>query len=455
MNVEMKDEEQLLTPCVTSENAVSLSCSFAQRDTSFVVQKEVVAGSASTEMVAQVEHQSGTKLSPDVSSSEVQTNLFNMRGTEDLFATSVENVTQCRCGYQSSRADLYFVCALSYPTSDEQLLEKVSFEKLLEQSFHLEQVKHAWCEQCSKFRISTHRRWIRSLPDVLSINCNIDNDKIRSFWRRQQQLCVERPTSAGTAKSISSGEKLLESNFNASNGFGRLSWLPFNLHILLDADGKVTIYDRPKVGSDTGTASNAVFYELQAVISYIKSGTMGHWVACIKALSNDSIRRSRWYLVNDTQVNEIIPLEAVNFDVDWKVPCILLYSRPNLNELHPDLQCSPIDDRVFTLDRIISERPSNISTVSTKPACLPGRDDLVAIDAEFVTLNHISDYVTKFSGIKPGDLDPTFADRPLTAMKVAYLKLRYLIDVGVKFVGHGLSNDFKVINIYVRAYFIA
>ncbi|CDW51852.1 RNase T and UCH 1 domain containing protein [Trichuris trichiura] len=339
------------------------------------------------------------------------------------------------------------VSGINLAFADEQLLEKISFEKLLEQSFHPEQVKHAWCERCSKFRISTHRRWIRSLPDVLSINCNIDNDKIRSFWRRQQQVMFSKRVSTGN-------DELFEKNMNASNVFGRLSWLPFNLQIFLDSDGKVAICDRvdafrfdfnnftwllqPKVGSDTDTTSNVVFYELQAVISYIKSGTVGHWVACIKALSNDSIRRSRWYLINDTQVNEIIPLEAVNFDVDWKVPCILLYSRPGLNQLHPDMR------------KIISERPSNISTAFARPSCLPGRDDLVAIDAEFVTLNHISDYVTKFSGIKPGDLDPTFADRPLTAMKVAYLKLRYLIDMGVKFVGHGLSNDFKVINIYVR-----
>uniref|UniRef100_A0A5S6QLC5 USP domain-containing protein n=1 Tax=Trichuris muris TaxID=70415 RepID=A0A5S6QLC5_TRIMR len=498
MNVEMKDEKKLLQPSSVPEKAASPDCHTVLSDTGFIVQ--VTAGGNSTAIAPPVCSQSLTRSQCSkslVDSFEVQPSAQCIRGTEDLFATSVENVTQCRCGYQSSRADLYFVCTLSYPHSDEQLLKRISFERLLEYSFHLEQVKHAWCEQCSKFRISTHRRGVRSLPDVLSINCNIDNDKLRSFWRRQQQLCLEPKHPSRAAKSNAPCDELFEDNVNVSNPFGRLSWLPFNLTIRLNPDGKVAVCDQPLVGSHVGSMSNSVSYELQAVISYIRSGTVGHWVACIKALSSEVIRRSRWYLINDTQVKEIIPLEAVNFDVDWKLPCILLYSRPNLNELHPCPEYCPINDQVFTLDTVISERPSNIPIAPRQPAYFPGRGDIVAMDAEFVTLNHeeaeirsdgskltfkpsqlslarvtcvygsgplkgntllddyictreeISDYVTKFSGIKPGDLDPTFAERPLIAMKVAYLKLRYLIDAGVKFVGHGLSNDFKVINIYV------
>lgn len=52
-------------------------------------------------------------------------------------------------------------------------------------------------------------------------------------------------------------------------------------------------------------------------------------------------------------------------------------------------------------------------------------------------------------GLLPGDLDPGISPHHLTTHKAAYLKLRALVDAGCTFVGHGLKQDFRMINIFV------
>lgn len=48
-----------------------------------------------------------------------------------------------------------------------------------------------------------------------------------------------------------------------------------------------------------------------------------------------------------------------------------------------------------------------------------------------------------------GDLDPSLSKHTLVPLKVAYKRLRVLVDIGCIFVGHGLRQDFRIISKHV------
>ena len=205
-------------------------------------------------------------------------------------------------------------------------------------------------------------------------------------------------------------------------------------------------------------------------------------------------------MFNDFLVRPVQESEVFSFPAQWKVPAVIILERVDASEV---LDCSSVPkqidpDALFKDVSVAWNRRKNmIKHKGLEPSELPTPGTVVAIDAEFVALqqeemefrsdgtknvlrpSHMSlarvsvirgsgpkeqvpfiddyiqtnetvvDYLTEFSGIKSGDLDPNNSPHTLVPLKVAYKKLRILVDLGCIFIGHGLSKDFRTINIFV------
>lgn len=216
----------------------------------------------------------------------------------------------------------------------------------------------------------------------------------------------------------------------------------------------------------------------------------------------ESDAKTPWYLFNDFLVRKIRPEEVFSFKGSWKTPAVLQYTRVELDSLLDlDVLPSEVDYSLLFEDSSIAQTPNpnprhEVLTEDEMPK--PGT--LVAIDAEFVALQQeeteirsdgtkslirpstltlarvsvlrgddgpkeevpfiddyiatsepIVDYLTEFSGIVAGDLDYNQSKHTLVPLKVAYKKLRLLVDLGCIFIGHGLNKDFRIIS---KFYFV-
>jgi PAB-dependent poly(A)-specific ribonuclease subunit 2 len=113
-----------------------------------------------------------------------------------------------------------------------------------------------------------------------------------------------------------------------------------------------------------------------------------------------------------------------------------------------DLEKAEIDVKADGSQEMIRPSKSGLARVSVLRGS--GMNEGAPFIDDYITIKDpIVDYVTQYSGIKPGDLDPRTSQHNLVPLKVAYKKLWLLLNLGCKFVGHGLASDFRKINIQV------
>jgi PAB-dependent poly(A)-specific ribonuclease subunit 2 len=213
-------------------------------------------------------------------------------------------------------------------------------------------------------------------------------------------------------------------------------------------------------------------------------------------LSQQSDDDSEWVLYNGFLVSKTVVEDARAFHVTFKEPCLVIFrsldeeSGESGNKTHSFV--SPRIPVQVMNARSLGANGSKTSTEFKLDVMSEGK--LVAFDAEFVSVQEeeasinesgakvviretrhavgrisvidcdsrkvilddhvlpkerVVDYLTRFSGIVAEDLDPVKSPHNLISSRSAYLKLRYLMEQGCIFVGHGLRQDFLTLNLIV------
>jgi len=257
-----------------------------------------------------------------------------------------------------------------------------------------------------------------------------------------------------------------------------------------------------------------VTLNLVGVVSQVQSelGSIGpdaaqeHAVLHIKRDSHGSAS-PEWVLCNDFSIQYTNASDTVSFQA-WRHPCSVFFSRADYTFGVTSMDTSALGGTLSTaVPASILALPSQSSVpcIRLGPTALPGKGELVAFDAEFVTVQleqaetnaegqrvivsearqniarvsfvrggkrdlqddtapppmevmsddyvipseTILDYLTRFSGIVAEDLQPGVSKNAVVHNRTAYLKLRMFADRGCIFVGHGLNTDFETANIFV------
>lgn len=255
-------------------------------------------------------------------------------------------------------------------------------------------------------------------------------------------------------------------------------------------------------GVPSGTASYFEEYELVGFVAEISGEAEKdtHLVTFVQMKAEGSDTKN-WYMFNDFLVIPIPEEEALNVSYWWKTPVTLVYRNTNSpSEFHYDAWKNGLNDEILYRDHFAAgtreSKKIEYELLTKQEAPHPG--SLVAIDTEFVTIEeeqfeirsngtrsllkpsnqalarvsvlrgddgdkfavpfiddwvvvkeNIHDYLTTYSGIEHGDLDPLTSDKALVTRQVVYRKLWLLLNLGCVFVGHGLTKDFRTINISV------
>ncbi|KAI1397515.1 PAB-dependent poly(A)-specific ribonuclease subunit PAN2 [Hypoxylon fuscum] len=390
---------------------------------------------------------------------------------EELFQTSATSSIRCmNCRSETTKADHTMVNELMYPQNKSghrnPRVRGTTFSQVLKMSVERETTNKGWCNNCHRYQTLATRKTIHRVPSVMMLTTAINNNEHRRLW--------------------------------ATPG-----WLPEEIGVIVD-NGQFFCFEGEdlKLHLQRGMHTITV-YSLTGLTVNIEGGQQqrSHLVAManIAHSAPTAPGQSQWYLFNDFYVKPVPPQEALTFNTTWKTPSVITYQVKSANNQLDSSWKQNLDSRLLYLDLQEDRADKTYQTLDRQSEPV-GPGTIVAIDTEFVKISQpevemhsdgdskiirpvvhalarnsiirgsgmdeglpfiddyitikekVVDYLTEYSGITPEDLDVKMAKQRghnLVPLKIAYKKIWILLNLGCKFLGHGLKQDFRVINIHV------
>ncbi|KAF8457687.1 putative PAB-dependent poly(A)-specific ribonuclease subunit [Terfezia claveryi] len=388
---------------------------------------------------------------------------------EEILGTKVMTSIQCfNCGTETVRPGYLYAHDILYPKVQKNF-PLSNFSHVLKQSVERENQTRGWCDKCRRYHNLSTRKSIKRIPKILFLNATATPSlDAKQFW---------------------------------SNS----TFLPEEIGIIMQED-QFFCYQGEDLKRLIKNQQRVEVYELVGFVAEIRADEERntHLVSFINvALSQlESRDQPRWHLFNDFSVYPISRDEAIDFSPTWKMPSVICFQRKAEGNVFDNSWREHMDTSLLHYEYIHHERPRNMPTESLYRLLnanteKPVAGTLVALDAEFVALQQeeievkadgsrevvrpsrsglarvsvlrgsgleegvpflddyiatkepVVDYLTDYSGIHPGDLDVRLSKHNVIPLKIAYKRLWLLLNLGCIFIGHGLTKDFRTINIHV------
>lgn len=392
-----------------------------------------------TEVV--VNGQSFNMRTPDMDNLSLSSTTGAASAINQVLGIAVKTTNTClSCNFVTTRQSTLQAVDLAYP---RKASEAASFADVLRNAIVRSSSTKAACTNCKVFAPLDSKRDLsstpeKSLPPVLSVNAMVSSSDQLDIWKDR--------TEGGKPK----------------------HFLPRYVAFRTGSKGELVAENN----SDDG-----IVYDIKSVVVQVQTApeNPAHLLSFVKVPPEEGDKEPRWIMFNDFLVRAVKEDEVFSFTDTWKVPAIIMLERRDSGQLL-DYSRLPktLDHEVLFKDHNMAwhRNASMVKAELLTPDELPKPGTLISIDAEFVALQQeelefrsdgtkkilrpshmslarvsvlrgpgpkeavpfiddyirttetIADYLTEFSGIKAGDLDPNNSKHTLVPLKVAYKKLR-------------------------------